>query len=100
MTQRTPELGLRVALGAQRMDVRRLVFREGMGLASVGILVGLAISLGSVHAIRGLLFGVQPMDPITLGGAASCLLVIAALACQVPATRAMRVGPLVALRSD
>ena len=100
--QRQRELGIRMALGAQIAGLRRMVLREGMVLAALGVLVGLAAAFALNTALaRGLsvlLFNVRAVDPGTFGGVAIVVLLVAALACLVPAFRATRVDPLVALR--
>ncbi len=98
--RRTNEIGIRMALGAQRQDVLRLVMREGAWLAGTGILAGFAGSLVLSRLLRGLLFGVKPTDPVTFAAAVAGLFVVAMLACYIPARRAMRVNPMVALRRE
>ncbi len=98
--RRTNEIGIRVALGAQRQDVLRLVMREGAWLAGTGILAGFAGSLALSRFLRGLLFGVKSTDPVTFAAAIAVLFVVAMLACYIPARRAMRVDPMVALRHE
>jgi ABC-type lipoprotein release transport system permease subunit len=97
---RTSEIGLRVALGAQRHDVWRLVFGRAATLAVTGIVIGIAGTLGTSRYIAALLFAVKPADPLTLFGAALLLFAVAMVACYVPARRAMRVDPMVALRHE
>ena len=98
--KRTNEIGIRMALGAQRRDVFRLLMREGALVAATGILAGVAGSLALGRFLQALLFKVQPMDPITLTAVAILLFVTAILACYIPARRAMRVDPIVALRYE
>ena len=100
VAQRTREIGIRMALGAQAADVRRLVITEGMVPVLAGSAAGLVAGLVATRAIRGLLFGVTPLDPLSLGAAPAILVVIALLACYLPARRATRVDPLVALREE
>ena len=100
VSQRTHELGLRMALGATTGDVGRLVLRQGMRLAVAGIAAGLVGSLITAGALRGLLYGIGPTDPGPLGVAVAVLLGVVWLACYVPARRAVRVSPLVALRAE
>jgi putative ABC transport system permease protein len=100
VTQRTHELGIRMALGAQRSDIFRLVIGEGMRLAALGTALGLAASLGVVPVLRNLLFGVSPHDPLLFSGVSLVLLAVAFAACWIPARRATRVDPMVALRYE
>ncbi|HEV2179820.1 MAG TPA: ADOP family duplicated permease [Gemmatimonadaceae bacterium] len=95
---RTREIGLRGALGATPGDMLLLVVGHGLRLAGIGVAIGLAGALASTRLLRALLFGVGPTDPWMLGGAAAGLFVIAAVACAVPAWRAVRVDPVTALR--
>ena len=96
--RRTHELGVRMALGASRQTVLSLVLRQGMTLAASGAIVGLAGALVLTRFMAGLLFGVRPTDPWTLGAVALLLGGIALAACCVPAVRAAKVDPMVALR--
>jgi ABC-type antimicrobial peptide transport system permease subunit len=96
--QRQMEIGIRLALGAGPAQVRRLVLGEGVRLSAIGAAVGLAIAAAGTRALRGLLFGVDPLDPVSLLGAALLLLVAAALACDLPARRASSVDPATVLR--
>jgi len=98
--QRTHEIGVRVALGAETGDVHRLVLGRGMLLALVGAGIGVLGALGAARALVSLLYDVSPADPATLIGGTSVLLVVAALACVIPARRATRVDPIVALRHE
>jgi putative ABC transport system permease protein len=100
VVQRTQEIGIRMALGAQRNDVLRLIVKQGMLVAGVGAGLGLVAALWLAHLIRSLLYGVQPADPVTLGGV-SLMLILAALgATYIPARRATRVNPIDSLRSE
>jgi len=96
----TREIGVRMALGAQPGDVFRLVAQQGLAVAGAGILLGLAAGLAVAYLIRGLLFGVAPVDAATFVGVAMLVLVVTAGACAAPAWRAVRVNPLVALRHE
>ena len=98
--QRTREIGVRIALGATAADVVRLVTRQGMTLVSLGLLFGLVGAAMVAPLMRGLLFGANPLNLFVFGAAAATLLIIAAIASYVPARRAARVDPMVALRSE
>ena len=100
VTQRTQEIGVRVALGAARNDVARLVMRQGLQLAGIGLGVGLLLALGAGRLLSKQLVGVSPRDPVSFGGTAFLLLVVAALASAIPARRAATLDPLTALRRD
>jgi ABC-type antimicrobial peptide transport system permease subunit len=100
VSQRTREMGIRMALGAQRRDVLQLVIRRGMLLTMVGVGLGLAGSFGLTRLISSLLFGVSATDIGTFGAVSSLLFVIALLACWLPARRASRVDPIIALRTE
>ncbi|MBV8202759.1 MAG: FtsX-like permease family protein [Acidobacteria bacterium] len=98
--ERTHEIGIRVALGARRRSILRLVLGQGLALAGAGVAAGLASSLVVTHLMAGLLYGVSPTDPLTFAGVAALLVAVALLACYLPAQDALRVHPMVALRSD
>jgi putative ABC transport system permease protein len=100
VSQRTQEIGVRVALGAQRADVVRLVVRDGALLGGVGIAIGLAGALGVTRFLRTMLFGISPFDLLSFGGVAALLTAIALVASYVPARRAAKVDPVEALRYD
>jgi predicted permease len=100
VSERTHEIGIRLALGAQRRNILRMVLRQGLGLAIAGAAVGLACALIVSHLMAGLLYGVRPTDPVTFAGVALLLIGVALLACYIPARRAIRVDPLVALRHE
>jgi len=97
---RTQEIGVRMAIGAQQGDVMRLVVGEGMRLALIGVAVGVVGALALGRFISSLLFEVTAFDPLSYAATAAVLLAIAALACYVPARRAMSVDPLMALRQQ
>jgi len=98
--QRTQEIGVRMALGAQRLDVLRMVLGDGARLMILGIAIGIGAALGLTQLMSTMLFGVKPTDPLTFVAVGFVLCVIALLACYVPARRAMNVDPIVALRYE
>jgi putative ABC transport system permease protein len=98
--QRTREIGVRMALGAQLGDVRRMFLRQGLRLTAAGIVIGIGIALTLTRVISGFLFGVGPMDPITYAAVSAVLAGIALVATYLPAHRASRVDPVVALRAE
>jgi putative ABC transport system permease protein len=100
MTQRTQEIGIRIALGAQRGDVVRLALRPGLILTSIGIGIGLVASLFLTRLMSSLLFGVGATDPATYIGVSLLLMLVALFACYIPARRATKVDPIVALRYE
>jgi putative ABC transport system permease protein len=100
VSQRTREIGIRMAIGARRIDVSRMVVQRGMALTVIGVLLGIAAALGLARLIRSQLFGVQPSDPLTLVSVLLVMTVVAAAAAYLPARRAARVDPVVALRTQ
>jgi ABC-type antimicrobial peptide transport system permease subunit len=100
VTRRTQEIGVRVALGAARKNVLSMILRETLGLTSIGIALGLACALAASQLVANMLYGVSPQDPVTLGGVSVVLAVVAGVAGWIPARRATRVDPMVALRYE
>jgi putative ABC transport system permease protein len=100
VSRRTREIGLRIALGASPSEIMRLVMGDGLRLTAAGVALGLVASLAAARAIQSWLFGVKTIDPATLGAVALLLSAVAALACYLPARRAMRVDPMTALRTE
>jgi macrolide transport system ATP-binding/permease protein len=100
VVQRTHEIGVRMALGAQSADVVRLVLRQGLRLVIIGVAIGLLISAAATRVLSAALFGISPTDPLTFGVSTLLLGLVALLACWIPARRATKVDPLVALRCE
>jgi putative ABC transport system permease protein len=100
VARRIHEIGLRMALGARAGNVRGMVVKEGLGLAALGVLMGLAAASAAARLIEGLLFQVHAFDPATLLGVSVLLMLVAWLASYLPARRATRVDPMLALRCE
>jgi putative ABC transport system permease protein len=100
VARQTRDIGIRMALGAQKTDIHMLVIGRGAALALAGVLIGMVAALGLTRMISGLLFGVSATDPATYGGIAALLFAVAVAACYFPARRAVKVDPLVALRYE
>ena len=99
-TQRTPEIGVRLALGAGMRDILRLVAGQALSLVAAGVVVGILGALALGRFLRHLLFAVSPADPVTLAAVSVVLIATAGAACVLPARRATRVDPIIALRAD
>jgi ABC-type antimicrobial peptide transport system permease subunit len=100
VTRRTNEIGIRLALGADRLAVVGMILRESLSLIGIGAAIGLAIAIGATRFIASQLYGVKPTDVLTFSAAVTALVVMGALAGYLPARRAARVDPLVALRYE
>lgn len=100
VAQRSTEIGVRMALGAQRADVLRMIVRRGIGLAAAGIAVGLVAAVLLTRLMAGMLYGVEPFDPVTFGVVAGILLVVSLGASSAPAWRAARLDPMRTLRDS
>ena len=100
VSQRTREIGVRMALGAASRDVSRMVLRQGMILAVVGVAVGLVAAVGLTRLMASFLYGVEATDPVTFGVVAALLVAVALVASYLPALRASRTDPLEALRFE
>jgi predicted permease len=100
VSQRTNEIGVRMALGANRRDVVRLILKQGIRLTGIGILLGLVLSFGTTRALAGLLYGIKADDPLTFASVALFLGAVASVSCYVPARRAASIDPMKSLRAD
>ena len=100
VTERRREIGIRMALGADRSSVLRMVFRQGLSLAAAGVVIGLAASVAMNRVLTSMLFGVKSTDPVTMGVVVGLITVVALMACYLPARSAMRVDPMIVLRED
>ena len=100
VARRTREIGIRMALGAQRRNLLRLVVGQGILLVLIGAAIGIATALGVTRFMSAMLYGIHADDPLTFAGVAILLTLVALLACYIPARRGMRVDPLVALRYE
>jgi ABC-type antimicrobial peptide transport system permease subunit len=100
VSERTRDIGIRLALGAERGKILAMVLRQGLGLAMEGAALGLVGSVIVSHLMAGLLYGVMPTDPLTFIGVTLVLTAVALAACYIPARRAMRVDPMIALRCE
>jgi len=98
--QRRQEMGIRMAMGAGGAHVVGLVLRSGLSMTATGMVIGLPVSVGVARLLRGFLYGVSPMDPLTLGGVAALLAGSALLACLLPALKAARADPLETLKAE
>jgi putative ABC transport system permease protein len=98
--QRTHEIGVRMAMGADRRDILKMVLRQGVILVGIGVVVGLALTLVLARGIAGLLVGISPSDPLTFAGMAVFLAAVGLLASYIPARRAMNLEPLRALKYE
>ena len=100
VTQRTSEIGIRMALGADRQRVVALILAQGMKLVAVGLVIGLAAAAAGARLLTSLLYEMEPLSPVVFGGVTVLFAVVAVFACLLPSLRASRIDPLVALRTE
>jgi ABC-type antimicrobial peptide transport system permease subunit len=100
VARRTREIGLRMALGARPQAVLSMIMQQGFGIVAIGLVAGSALAAGAAFALRGVLYGITPFDPMAWGLALSAMIAAAGLANFIPARRAMRVDPMLALRTE
>ena len=100
VARRTNEIGIRLALGAQRQDVLRLVMRESMVLVAAGVAIGIGSAIAASRLVSNLLFGLAPTDPMTMAGAITAMVLVSVVAAYVPARRASAIDPLAALHYE
>jgi len=100
VTERRREIGIRMALGADRSSVLRMVLSQGLRLTLIGVVIGLAAAFGMNRVLASLLFGVTPSDPLTIAGVVTLIGAVALVACYVPARFATRVDPMIVLREE
>ncbi len=100
VSRRTREMGIRMALGAQSGDVLRMVLREGLKLTAIGVAIGLLAALAITQSMKNLLYGVSVADPLTFAGVPFLLVVVAMIACWLPARRAAKTDPMTSLRQE
>jgi putative ABC transport system permease protein len=98
--QRTHEIGIRMAIGATPRDILKMALRQGFGIVGLGVLLGLAAAFAGTRLLADLFYGVTPSDPVTYAAVGTLLLAVALLACWIPARRATRASPLIALRFE
>jgi ABC-type antimicrobial peptide transport system permease subunit len=100
VSQRIHEMGIRMALGAQKRDLLHLILRQGMTISFMGVVIGVVVALGVTRFMSNLLYGVKPSDPMTFFAVSLVFTVVALLACYLPARRATKVDPMIALRYE
>jgi ABC-type antimicrobial peptide transport system permease subunit len=100
VTQRTSEIGIRMALGAEKGQVIELILSQGMRLVALGLVLGLAGSAAGARLLTSLLYEIEPLNPLVFGGVTVLFAVVAVFACLLPSLRASRIDPLVALRTE